>query len=287
MRSDIGRLPARLCFWRSALMGQRRCLLITLGLLANLAHAETITVAAAADLKFALDEMAVDFRRANPADELHLVYGSSGRFQAQIQQGAPYDLYFSADVDLLRQLAQSGYAASEVRPYAFGRLVLWSTRRDAAERSLNDLADPATGRIAIANPKHAPYGKRAQEALRASGVWETVENRLVYGENVAQAAQFVQTGSAQVGLIALSLALNPELANQGHYRLVPDSLHAPLAQGFIITRRAAGSDLARRFADYLHGRSAHIVMRKHGFVLADETVPQSARTVRQAPYGDR
>ncbi|MDR3368891.1 molybdate ABC transporter substrate-binding protein [Rhodoferax sp.] len=234
------------------------------------AHAEKITVAAAADLKFAMDEIVTTFKKSNPGDEVDVVYGSSGTFNTQIQQGAPYDLFFSADIGFARELVKSGLAASDVKPYAVGRIVLWSASQDATKMTLASLTDPKITRVAIANPKHAPYGKRAEEALRASGLWEKVEPKLVYGENIAQTAQFVQTGNAQVGIIALSLAVNPQLANKGGYWLIPDNLHAPLEQGFVITKRAAGNALAKQFADYMGTKPARAVMTKYGFVLPGE-----------------
>ena len=233
-------------------------------------HAEQIRVAAAADLKFALDEIAATFKQANPTDELDIIYGSSGKFFTQIQQGAPYDLYFSADIAFPRELVKAGYAATEVRPYAIGRIVLWSADRDASQMQLADLTDPTITRIAIANPRHAPYGQRAEEALRAAGLWEQLEPRLVFGENVAQTAQFVQSGNAQVGIIALSLALSPTLATQGGYGPIPDNLHQPLEQGYIITKRAADKALARLFADYMGSATARAVMTRYGFVLPGE-----------------
>ncbi len=239
-------------------------------LLALSAHAEKITIAAAADLKFAMDEIVTTFKQAHPADQVEVIYGSSGKFNTQIQQGAPYDLYFSADIAFPRELAQAGFAASGVKPYAFGRIVLWSAGMDASKMTLGSLADPAINRIAIANPKHAPYGKRAEEALRASGLWEKVEPKLVYGENIAHTAQFVQTGNAQIGIIALALAVNPELARKGGYWLIPNSLHEPLEQGFIITKRAADNALARQFAGYMGSPPARAVMTRYGFVLPGE-----------------
>lgn len=251
----------------------RPLLLAVLALLfAATAHADKVTVAAAADLKFALDEIVAGFKQSSPADEVQVIYGSSGKFHTQIQQGAPYDLYLSADIAYPRALAKAGFAASGVRPYAFGRIVLWSTSLDASKMTLASLADPRIARIAIANPKHAPYGKRAEEALRAAGLWHKVESKLVYGENIAHAAQFVQTGNAQVGIIALALAVNPELAMRGSYWLVPDTMHEPLEQGFIITKRAASNIAARRFADYLDGQAARLVMTRYGFTLPGEVV---------------
>lgn len=234
------------------------------------AHAEKITVAAAADLKFAMDEIVSTFKKGNPADVVDVIYGSSGKFHTQIQQGAPYDLYFSADIGFPRELAKAGFAASEVKPYAFGRIVLWSANLDASKMTLASLTDPRITHIAVANPKHAPYGKRAEEALRAAGLWEKVEPKLVYGENIAHTTQFVQTGNAQVGIIALALAVNPELASKGSYWLIPDKLHQPLEQGFVITKRAEANVLAKRFADYMGSKPARAVMSRYGFVLPGE-----------------
>ena len=234
------------------------------------AYAEKLTVAAAADLKFAMDEIISLFKKNNPGEEVDVIYGSSGKFHTQIQQGAPYDLFFSADIAFPRQLVKAGFAASELRSYAFGRLVLWSANLDARKMTMDSLSDPKITRIAMANPKHAPYGKRAEEALRKAGLWDKVEQKLVYGENIAQTSQYVQTGNAQVGLIALSLAVSPDLAKLGGYWLIPNTLHEPLEQAYIITKRAKNNALAKRLADYMNSPPAHAVMTKYGFVLSSE-----------------
>ena len=255
----------------SRLQPRRRVLGVLLALAAGVCAptataGERVTVAAASDLKFALDEIVAEFGRAHPGD-VQVVYGSSGKFATQIRQGAPFDLYFSADIAYPRALEAEGLAHGTTRPYALGRIVLWSATRDARTLELKDLADPALGRIAIANPRHAPYGKRAEEALRAAGVWEAVQPRLVQGENIAQTAQFVQTGNAAVGIIALSLALNPTLAAQGGYHLIDASLHAPLEQGFMLTRAAAGKPLAGAFAECIGSEPARAVLQRYGFEL--------------------
>lgn len=246
-------------------------LLLAAALLATgSAQAAKVTIAAAADLKFAMDEIVAHFKAEHPGEAIEVIYGSSGKFYAQVSQGAPYDLFFSADISFAEALVNNGHAASEAIPYAFGRLVLWSPQLDAARMTLDSLTNPQIARIAIANPKHAPYGKRAEEALRAAGLWDKVGGKLVYGENIAHAAQFVQTGNAQVGIIALALALNPALADKGGYYLIPENLHAPLAQAFIITRRAAGNSAAKRFADYMKSPAARATMSRYGFVLPAE-----------------
>ncbi|MBI4724624.1 MAG: molybdate ABC transporter substrate-binding protein [Rhodomicrobium sp.] len=253
------RVPAFLVLWLSLFVP-------------DVAHAEKITVAAAADLKFAMDEIVKSFKAAQPSSDIDVIYGSSGKFHTQIQQGAPYDLFFSADIGFPRELAKNGFAASEVKPYAFGRIVLWSATLDATKMTLSSLTDPSITRIAIANPAHAPYGKRAEEALRASNLWASVKPKLVFGENIAHAAQFVQTGNAQVGIIAVSLAMSPALASKGGYLLIPENLHEPLEQGFIITKRAGNSDLAKRFAAYAGGPEARAIMKRYGFVLPGESL---------------
>jgi molybdate transport system substrate-binding protein len=239
-------------------------------LLATTARAEKITIAAAADLKFALDEIVAGFKASQPGAEIEVIYGSSGKIHTQIQQGAPYDLYFSADIAYPRELAKLDLTASEVKPYAVGRIVLWSNSLEAGKMTLASLSDPQISKIAIANPKHAPYGKRAEEALRASGMWNKVQDKLVLGENIANTAQFVQTGNAQVGIIALALVLNPELATSGGYFLIPDHLHSPLEQGFIITKLGAAKPLAHQFADFMGAPPARSIMSKYGFVLPDK-----------------
>jgi len=233
-------------------------------------YAEKIVIAAASDLKFAMNELIANFKQVNEPAEVDVVYGSSGKFYTQIQQGAPYDLYFSADIAFPRLLGEKGLAASEIKPYATGRIVLWSASYDATKMTLTSLTEAKISYIAIANPKHAPYGKRAEEALRGSGLWDKLQAKLVYAENIAHAAQFVQTGNAQLGIIALSLAVNPELADKGGYWLIPDDLHKPLEQGFIITKRAINNSLAKRFATYMDSKQARAVMTKYGFVLQEE-----------------
>lgn len=250
---------------------------------ATAGQAETITVAAAANLKIVMEEIVTAFELVHPDDRIEVVYGSSGKLYTQIQQGAPYDLYFSADVDLPRQLAAAGFAASDATPYALGRLVLWSSSLDVTKLTLTSLADPEISRIAIANPQHAPYGKRAREVLRASGVWQQVEGKLVLGENIAQTAQFVETGNAQVAILALSLALSPQLAQQGGYWLIPDHLHAPLEQGYIVTKRAASTELAFRFADFVDGATARAVLSRSGFDVSSKITQRENNSAPFAP----
>jgi molybdate transport system substrate-binding protein len=249
----------------------RYILAAAIGFMAALSvQAEQITIAAAADLKFAMDEVASAFRKQNPNQKVDVIYGSSGKFFTQIQQGAPYDLFFSADISFPHELKKAGFTASDVMPYAIGRIVLWSNSLDATKLTFSSLADSRITRIAIANPKHAPYGMRAEEAMISARLWNQLSAKLVYGENIAQTAQYVQTGNAQVGVIALSLAKSPELSRQGGYYLIPASLHRPLEQGFVITKRAEANSLAKRFSAFASSKPAQEILSKFGFSLTDE-----------------
>lgn len=251
-----------------------KALIIALvGAFASLAPAQAaqkVTIAAAADLKFAMDEIASSFRKAHPGDEVEVIYGSSGKFHTQIQQGAPFDVFFSADVGFARGLKEEGQAITEPKLYAVGRIVLWSAAHDASKLTLANLVDPSIQKIAIANPQHAPYGKRAEEALRSAGIWDRVQSKLVFGENIAQTAQYAQSGAADVGIIALSLAVNQELASKGGYWLIPDNLHSPLEQAYVITKHGEGNSLAAAFAAYMETPDARHIMTRYGFVLPGE-----------------
>jgi molybdate transport system substrate-binding protein len=231
--------------------------------LAHAAPGAQLTIAAAADLHEAMDQVVAAYRRDHPAATINVVYGSSGVLTTQIEQGAPFDLFFSADSDYPRQLIAHGDAGGQATPYAVGHLVLWSASLDMRGVRLADLAQPRIGKIAIANPEHAPYGKRAEQALRGAGVWDAVKPRLVYGENIAQTAQFASSGAAQVGVIALSLALRPEM--KGSYAAVPDSAFDPLLQSYVLTMRGAGNDLARDFARYVETPPARAILAHFGF----------------------
>lgn len=249
------------------LLMKRQFLLCLILLCAAPAHAGQITVAAASDLQYALDAVIAAFAEVDAEAEIRVVYGASGNINAQITQGAPYDLYFSADISYPRALHEAGFAASEVRPYALGHLVLWSLREDVRELDLAELTDPRFRRIAIANPQHAPYGRRAREALQTTGILEQLQGRLVLGDNIAQTAQFVQSGNADAGLVALSLVLAPALRDKGWYRPIPAELHEPLLQGYIVTRRARDSALAWQFAAFIESDAAKDILRTYGFAL--------------------
>ena len=228
------------------------------------------TVAAASDLKFALEEVAAQFER-DTGHKLRLIFGSSGNFYAQILQGAPFHLYFSADEDFVFKLADAGKTADRGRLYARGRigLIVPTGSPLQPDGQLKDLAaalkDGRLRKFAIANPEHAPYGQRAEEALRHAGLWESISPKLVFGENVSQAAQFATSGSAQGGIIAQSLALAPSVARLGRFALVPEEWHRPLLQRMVLLNGAPPA--ARAFYDYIGTPAAQAVMVRYGFVV--------------------
>ncbi|MBC55024.1 MAG: molybdate ABC transporter substrate-binding protein [Gammaproteobacteria bacterium] len=243
-----------------------RVMLLSLcaGLLCSVAAAQQMTIAAASSLRPTLDHLVAAYRMDHPDHDIAIIYGASGRLTAQILNGAPFDFFMSADMDFPRRLADEGEAASEPRIYAYGRVVLWSANVDASVMTLQDLGAERIGRVAIAQPAVAPYGQRAREAMQAAGVWGDVEDKLVFGENIAQVAQMAQSGAADVGIIALSLVMQPELAARG-FTLIDAALHQPLDQGFVVTRRGADNVVADSFARFLTTPAAHTVFRDNGF----------------------
>lgn len=234
----------------------------------DLAHTQPpkaeLLIAAASDLRPALVEIIAGFEAGHPGAKVEAVMGSSGKFYTQILNGAPFEMYFSADIAYPQMLHENG-SASQPTPYAIGRIVLWSATLDVTQMQLEDLARSDIRTIAIANPTHAPYGRRAQEALVSAGVWEEVRPKLVMGENIAQAAQFAQSGAADVGILALSLALTSALEAEGSRALIAADMHAPLEQGFVITTKGADNPLAAAFAQHMTSGEARAILTKYGF----------------------
>jgi len=230
----------------------------------------TVLVAAASDLRFALDEVIAQFRRDTGAT-VQVTYGSSGNFARQIEQGAPFDLFLSADETYVEQLAQRGLTADRGAIYAIGHIVIYVptgsplTPDPQLHALAVRLAEGGSVRIAIANPAHAPYGRAAGQTLRNLGLWEAVQPRLVIGENVAQAAQFASSGNVDGAIIAHSLALAPALRERGSFALLPESLHEPLRQRMVLLSRA--SPAAVRLYGYLQSPSARAILARYGFTL--------------------
>lgn len=237
-------------------------------------HAQTVpTVAAAADLKFAIEAVAARFKQ-DTGQSLRLVFGSSGNFKTQILQGAPFHLFMSADEHFVFELADAGKTEDRGRAYAVGRIGILVPPGSPlkADGELQDLAaalkDGRLRKFAIANPQHAPYGTRAQEALQHAGLWRDIQPHLVFGENVSQAAQFAVSGSTQGGIVAQSLALAPAVARTGRFALIPEAWHQPLRQRMVLVKGAPPA--ARAFYDYLSTPAAQAIMVRYGFAIPQD-----------------
>lgn len=235
--------------------------------------AETVAIAAASDLVFCLEDLNRQYTNLHPGVALKTSTGSSGNFYAQIRNGAPFDLFLSADLSYPKELIKAGAAEeSSLFQYAVGRLALWTVNTNLAgalTNGLRALRGPEFKRVAIANPEHAPYGRAAREALRHAGLWDAVQPRLVLGENISQTAQFVQTGNADAGIVALSLALSPRLTNVGRWVEVPSHTYAPLEQGAVLTRRGKDNGAARSYLKFLQSRAAREIFDRYGFRRAE------------------
>jgi molybdate transport system substrate-binding protein len=234
-------------------------------------QAQTVaTVAAASDLKFAIEEVAAQFEK-NTGQRLRLVFGSSGQFKTQILQGAPFHLFMSADENFVYELADAGRTEDRGRAYAVGRIGIMVPKDSAlkADGELKDLAaalqDGRLQKFAIANPEHAPYGARAREALQHQQLWDGLQGKLVLGENISQAAQFATSGSTQGGIIAYSLALAPSVARLGSFALIPESWHQPLRQRMVLVKGAQPA--ARAFYEHLATPAAQAIMVRYGFAM--------------------
>ena len=237
-------------------------------LLAAQAIAEEISVAAAADLNYALKDLAARYQQKT-GDTVSLSFGASGNFYSQIQSGAPFDVFFSADIDYPKKLAAAGLIDSaSLRTYAIGHLVLWtpnSSKLDPQTLKMDLLLEPSVQKIAIANPQHAPYGRAAMAAIEHFGLKDKLARKLVLGENISQAAQFVQSGNAQAGLLALSLALSPAMKDAGRYWEVPQDAYPAIQQGVGILSSSKHKRAAQAFIDYISSPEGTAVLEQYGF----------------------
>lgn len=235
----------------------------------SVAFGEELTIAAASDLNFAFKELVAAYEQKT-GHRVKLSLGSSGNFYSQISNGAPFDLYFSADIRYPQKLEEAGHALSgSLYKYAVGRIVLWvpNGSKVDVQQGLNALSDPAVRKIAIANPKHAPYGRAAVAAMEHFKVYDRVKEKLVLGENISQAAQFVESGACDAGIIALALALAPAMKTAGVYWEIPIDAHLPLEQGAVILKQSSNEAAAKQFLEFVKGTEGQEIMRRYGFTL--------------------
>lgn len=233
-----------------------------------------VRVAAAADLKFAMDALSEKFEKQTGA-RINVTYGSSGNFYSQMQNGAPFDLFFSADIDYPRKLEAAGLAEpGTLFKYAIGRIVIWmpaASKIDLTKQGWNALLDSTVEKIAIANPEHAPYGRAAVAALQKAGIYDSVKTKLVFGENISQAAQFVQSGNAQAGIVALSLAVSPPM-REGKRWEIPADLHPPIEQGAILLKSARNKQAAQQFLEFVRSAAGRATLAKYGFEFPENSL---------------
>lgn len=232
-----------------------------------------LRVAAASDLRLVLEAAAREFGAMHPGLVLEAAYGSSGNFHAQILNQAPFDVFLSADLAYAQDLARRGLALDGWFFYASGRIVVWTpagSTLDLERRGLEALTDPAVQRVAIAHPAHAPYGRATEAALHAHGIYDAVAPKLVRGENVAQALQFAESGGAQAGIVALSLALAPAARQSGRYWEIPPESYPPIEQGGVILKWARQPEAARAFREFLTGPAGRAILKANGFGVPKE-----------------
>jgi molybdate transport system substrate-binding protein len=231
-----------------------------------------INVAAAADLSSALKDIAANFEKQTGI-EVKLSFGASGALTQQIENGAPFDVFFSADMGYPEQLVTEGHASSAtLYRYAVGKLVLWASLNsplDFERDGMNAILDPSVQKVAIANPQHAPYGRAAVAALNHAGLYDRVSSRLVMGENISQAAQFVESGNAQVGFVALAHVKAPEMNGKGKYWLVPADAYPPIDQGAVVLSHSQHSKEAAEFLEFVKTKEAATILQRYGFTLPE------------------
>jgi molybdate transport system substrate-binding protein len=248
-------------------------LAVCLFILASYAAGQEITVAAAADMNTVLPELAARYTKQT-GHVVKVSFGSSGNLTNQIRNGAPFDVFFSADEEYPKQLVVDGLAVeNSLYRYAVGRLVLWvlsESTLDLRRLGMRALLDPSVKKCALANPQHAPYGRAAEAALKHFGIYDQVAAKFVLGENVAQAAQFVESGNAQAGLIALSHALVPAMKNKGRYWTVPLDSYPTLNQAAVVLSRSKSQVAARKFLEFVRAPEATSLLEEYGFSLPAE-----------------
>jgi molybdate transport system substrate-binding protein len=243
------------------------CMFVITGV--NPAVAEEITIAAASDLNFAFREIVTEYEKAS-GNHVRLALGSSGNFYAQIQNGAPFDLYFSADIAYPKKLEEAGLTVpGSLYQYAVGRIVMWTGHESRIDltQGFEALREPTVKKIAIANPKHAPYGRAAVAAMEYFKVYDQVKDKLILGENISQTAQFIESGACDIGIIALSLALAPPMQAVGHYWEIPADAYPSIEQGAVMLVGGKNQESAKAFLSFIQGAEGQRMMKRYGFVV--------------------
>jgi molybdate transport system substrate-binding protein len=241
---------------------------VALALPLNAARAETLTVAVAANVKFVFDELKAEFKKSSGID-INGVFASSGKINAQIKSGAPYDVFMSADMEFPAALHREGFAVAAPKVYARGVLVLWTLQPLDFKQGMDVLKNPAVIKVAMANPKLAPYGREAMRALEYFKLRAAVEPKLIYGESIAQVNQYIDTRSVEIGFTAKSVVLAPQMLGRGKWIEVPRDSYQPIEQGIVLLKHGAGknAEAARHFMEFMASAQARSTLQKFGYVL--------------------
>ena len=246
---------------------RRWIILLAAIFLSEFCAAQSITVAAAADLQFAMQDITAGFQKQT-GKQVKVIYGSSGNFFQQIQNGAPFDMFFSANLDYPKQLETSGLTApGSYYQYAKGKIVVWlpNDSKININSGLKSFLDPAVKKVAVANPQHAPYGQAAVAAMQSEGIYDKVKDKIVTGENISQTASYVISGAADAGVIALSLALSPNMKEKGRYIEIPTAEYPPIEQACVILNSSKEKETANQFLSYLKTKAVADTLQLYGF----------------------
>jgi len=230
--------------------------------------AQNVRIAAAANLRYVMEEIKAQYESENPKSKIDITFGSSGTLTQQILNGAKFDLFFAADTDFPKKIADAGFAAGDVKTYIYGKLALWSLTLDVS-KGLETLTLPEVKKIAIADPKKAPYGESAVELLKKQGLYDTLSEKIVWGENISQAAQFAFSGNAELGFIALSLALAPDMQSKGKYYVFPSEICPPLEQACVSIKGSEKNKAAAKFLKYVMSKKCDALWLKYGYGLVE------------------
>ncbi|TWP23780.1 molybdate ABC transporter substrate-binding protein [Apibacter muscae] len=228
---------------------------------------QKVTIAAAANLRYVLDEIKEQYTKENPEVQLQMIYGSSGTLTQQILNGAPYNLFLSADTKFPESIVKKGMAEGLPINYCYGRLAMWSSSIEVS-KGLSILTSPQVKKIAVANPSQAPYGETAVNLLKKFNLYNQIENKIVWGENINQTAQFASSGNAEVGFIALSLALAPQMKEKGQYYVLPENQALPIAQAAVLIKGQENNKQAQTFLNYIVSPKCSSLWEKYGYGLA-------------------
>lgn len=247
-------------------------ILLGIATAATLSFAGEAKITAAADLVYCFKEMEAAFEKTHPGEKLTIAYGSSGKAYTQISNGAPYDMYFSANMEYVQKLKDMGLAVTNPKPYAYGRIGIWTKKNSGIDvsKGLPVLLDPKVKKISLPDPAHAPYGVAAVNALKSQNYYDKVKSKFVLGENATQSAQFAESGAAEVALLPISLGYSDVLKKEGNFYLMPGNWHNDIIQGYAILKWGKDNPTAKKFESFVATKEAREIFKKYGFVLPNE-----------------